>query len=139
VSIHGSPASIVSEIFEEGWNRQRFDRLEDVLAAFTFHVRGTTRDLELDDLRRIVRDWHVGFPDFRFDVHAVVADRDQAAVHATLLGTNTGPWRGRPPTGPSVAVEHMFFFRFDGDVVTDVWELLDAQRLESDLSSDANA
>jgi hypothetical protein len=89
--------------------------------------------MELDDLKQIVQDWHEAFPDLRFDVHSIVASDGRAAVHATLCGTHQGPWQGLPGTGRTIEVEHMFFFRFDGERISDVWELLDSAQLRGQL------
>jgi steroid delta-isomerase-like uncharacterized protein len=127
------PEGIVAAIFEEAWNRQDFEAVTPALNAFRFHIRGTTHSMELDDLKRIVQDWHAGFPDLQFEIHAIVVNDGRAGVHATLRGTHRGPWQGRAPTGRGIEVEHMFFFRFDGERIIDVWELLDSAQLRDQL------
>lgn len=127
------PEGIVASIFEEAWNRQDFETVAPALTGFRFHIRGTTRSMELGDLKRIVQDWHAAFPDLRFDIHALVVNDGRAGVHATLRGTHRGPWHGLAGTGRKIEVEHMFFFRFDGQRLTDVWELLDSAQLRDQL------
>lgn len=127
----------VRAVFEEGWNQERFETIEPLFAeTFTFHVRGTDRTMTVDELREIVRRWHVGFPDLRFEIHAAVASGDRAAVHATLRGTHDGPWGDLDATGRSISVEHMFFFRLEDDWLVEVWELLDRDALRSQLTDD---
>ncbi|WP_278237435.1 ester cyclase [Isoptericola sp. AK164] len=58
---------------------------------------------------------------------------DVAAVHATLHGTHRAPWQGLAPTGRTIAVEHMFFFRFTEERITDVWEMLDRPAMTAQL------
>lgn len=127
-------AELARAVFDEGWTQQDFSRVGDALRSVRLHVGGATRELDLDAVRAIISGWHASFSDFRFEVHTVVASGDHAAVHATLHGTNDGPWRGEEPTGQTVAVEHMFFLRFDGDRVVEVWELLDRDAFEVDAS-----
>lgn len=126
-------AAIVTAIFDEGWNQQRFDAVAEALPAFRFHIGGRSRPMDLDDLCVVVNSWHLGFPDLAFDVHAVTASGDTAAVHATLRGTHLGPWQDLAATGRTIEIEHMFFFRFDGPRITDVWELLDRSLLTEQL------
>jgi predicted ester cyclase len=128
-------AGTVRAIFDEGWNAQRFDSVAPALRAFRFHVGGQSRTMDVTDLGAVVGSWHDAFPDLRFDVHAVTSSEDLAAVHATLRGTHRGPWKGRAPTGRTIEVEHMFFFRFRGPRITDVWELLDGSLLENQLDA----
>lgn len=128
---------MVRAIFEEAWNQQRFDTIEPFFKdEFSFRVGGATRITTVGELRELVREWHRGFPDFRFDIHAIVASAGRAAVHATLSGTHRGEWRGLDPTGRSIAIEHMFFFLFEEDRVAEVWELLDRGELRRQLTGD---
>jgi steroid delta-isomerase-like uncharacterized protein len=128
-------AGVVRAIFDEGWNAQRFDAVAPALSAFRFHIGGTSRAMDVAELGAIVRSWHDAFPDLRFDVHAVTSSEDVAAVHATLRGTHLGPWQGLAATGSRLEIEHMFFFRFDGHRITDVWELLDRSLLANQLGA----
>ncbi|MFP3914427.1 MAG: ester cyclase [Actinomycetota bacterium] len=127
----------VRATFEQGWNRQSFEEVESILAEpFLFHIGGSTRTMALDELREIVRQWHIGFPDLHFDLHAVVASGEHAAAHATLRGTHRGVWGDLEPTGRSIDAEHMFFFRFEGSWIVEVWELLDRSELRRQLVDD---
>lgn len=121
---------LVRAIFDEAWNREHYDSVAAALARFRFHIGGRTVDMGLADLRGIVAGWHEGFPDLAFETHTVVFSGDDVAVRATLRGTNTGTWRGSPPTGRAIEVAHAFFFHFAGDLISDVWELLDQGELQ---------
>ncbi len=126
-------AETVRAVVEEGWNAQRFESVASALSEFVFHVGGRSQPMDLAELRAIVRRWHEGFPDLRFEVHAVTASDDVAALHATLHGTHLGPWRDLAPTGRPIEVEHMFFFRFHGPRISHVWELLERSVLADQL------
>lgn len=125
----------VRAVFEEGWNQERFETIEPLFAeTFRLHIGATDRMTTVDELREIVRRWHVGFPDLRFEIHATVASDDRAAVHATLRGTHEGPWGDLDATGRTIAVEHMFFFRVEDERLVEVWELLDTDTFRSQLT-----
>ena len=122
--------SVVRALFDEAWNDQRFENVEGVFAeSFSLHMGATSRLTTVDELKVIVGRWHEGFPDFGFVVHAVVASGERAAVHATLHGTHRGRWNDLEATGHSIAVQHMFFFRFENQRIVEVWELLDRDGL----------
>ena len=127
----------VRQVFEAAWNREHFGPLEEILATeFSFHMGGQTRTMNVADLREIIARWRTAFPDLRFDMHAVIADGDRAAAHATLNGTHEGIWSDLDATGRSIHVEHMFFFRFDHERIVEVWELLDRPALQRQISED---
>jgi steroid delta-isomerase-like uncharacterized protein len=126
-------ANVVRIVFEQGWNKQQFDAVAEALEIFQFHIGGESRSMDVAELAAIVGSWHEGFPDLRFEVHAVTASEDVAAVHATLRGTHLGSWRGLAATGRTIEIEHMFFFRFEGRRIMHVWELLDRSMLADQL------
>ncbi len=98
--------------------------------------RPSLRRSRVAALRDIIMRWRVGFPDLHFEVRAVVATGDRAALHATLTGTQRGAWGGLEPTGRSINVEHMYFFRFAEGRIAEVWELLDRPALERQLAGE---
>jgi len=128
------PAAAIRTVFEDGWNRGDFSRLDGVLAGeIVHHSGGTSRAMSLEDLESVVKRWRTGFPDLEFELHAVVASAETGAAHLTLRGTHEGLWGGLEPTGKRIEVEHMFFFRFDEGRIAEVWELLDRSALRSQL------
>lgn len=135
-----NPLSAAGVVFEDGWNRQDFTRVREILAdQLPLHVAGTTRTTNAAELESIVASWHAAFPDFRFDIHSITANDHVAAVHATLHGTHSGPWGGFPATGRSIAVEHAFFLRVEGGLIVEVWEILDQPTLEAQLARSTTA
>lgn len=130
-----TPAAVARALFEDGWNRQDFERVRPFLAPdVVLHVGGATRRTDAADLEAAVAAWHAAFADFGFEIHSVTADGAMVAVRATLHGTHTGPWAGLDATGRPVSVEHAFFLRFDGGVVAEVWEILDSAALHRQLA-----
>jgi steroid delta-isomerase-like uncharacterized protein len=132
---HDRAAAIA--IFEDGWNRGAFDRLEGLCApTFAFHVHGRSRVTDLAELEAIVAAWRRGFPDLRFEIGDVVAEEGRVAVRATLTGTHRGEWNGRPPTGNRIAVDHIFLLRFEDGLLVEVFEVLDSAALRRQLEAD---
>lgn len=132
----GHYTEIVRSIFDRGWSTGDFAGLEAFLEGpFTFHVRGESTRMTLGDLVDIVERWREGFPDLSFEITDLVEEGDRVAMRARLVGTNTGNWGERRPTGRSIEVEHAFFFRFDGDRIVEVFEFLDVEALREQLGS----
>jgi steroid delta-isomerase-like uncharacterized protein len=55
------------------------------------------------------------FPDQRNELKALHHADDVVIVELDLLGTNTGPFRGQPPTGKAFRCPMTAFFFFEGD------------------------
>ena len=130
-----NPIEIATVLFEEGWNHQNFTKVKGFIAGeLPLHIGADTRTTNAAELEGVVARWHAAFPDFRFDVHSITADDAVAAVRATLHGTHLGPWGDLQATGRSITVEHAFFLRIDGGLVVEVWELLDKETFNAQLT-----
>mgnify|MGYP001814457421 CR=1 FL=1 len=128
-------AEFVRLAFEEGWNRSSFEFMNGRTAGtIPFHYNGTTIETAGDSLPALVARWRSGFPDLTMDIRHLIARDDLVAVSLTLRGTHEGAWGGHEPSGATVAVEEMMFFRFDGGLLVEMWEVFDEQGLLSQIS-----
>lgn len=60
----------------------------------------------------------------RFTIEDLVADGDLVAARLTHTGAaQRAMWKGLPPTGGHIEVDAMFFFRFGGGRLVEVWEV----------------
>lgn len=129
-------AAIVREIFDRVWNRGDFDGLDSRLVErVVFHYRRSTRTLEPDDLAALVTAWREAFPDLRFSIEDLVEDGDRVAARLTHSGTHRGRFRGVEPTGRRIEVDAMFFFRFEGGRLAEVWEVEDEHAMWQQLGT----
>ena len=53
-----------------------------------------------------------GFPDIQWTLDDVVAEDDKIAARFTMRGTHKGAFFGVPPTGKSIEIKAMNFYRF---------------------------
>ncbi|WP_327092707.1 ester cyclase [Nonomuraea sp. NBC_01738] len=65
------------------------------------------------------------FPDIQVRTEDVIAEGDKLVVRQTVTGTNTGEYRGRPPTGRQVSYGEIFIARFAGGQVVELWGVVD--------------
>lgn len=78
-----------------------------------------------DEYRRMAEAFLAAFPDLRFDVARVLVDGDEAAARIRISGTQSGPWRGMPPTGRRVAVAGRPWCRVRDGKIVEFWQLFD--------------
>jgi len=55
-----------------------------------------------------------GFPDIQWTLEEVIAEGDKVAARFTIRGTHRGAFFGVPPTGKTIAVQAMNFYRLSG-------------------------
>ena len=77
-----------------------------------------------------VREWfgafRRSFPDVHMDIVEMVAEGDTVVGRFECSATHLGDWRGHPPTGRRFeAVDEVYFFTFDGDLIARVWGIED--------------
>jgi steroid delta-isomerase-like uncharacterized protein len=55
-----------------------------------------------------------GFPDIQWTLEEMIAEDDRVAARFTMRGTHQGSFFGVPPTGRTIAVQAMNFYRLSG-------------------------
>jgi predicted ester cyclase len=65
------------------------------------------------------------FPDWRSDLHALVAEGDYVAEHFTATGTHRGEFMGAAPTGRVVTLPGINLFRVRDGKIVERWGQLD--------------
>jgi predicted ester cyclase len=71
--------------------------------------------------KQLIQGFKTGFPGFRTELHALIVDGDQAAIHHTHFAQNTGEFLGMPPTGRSVVVEGVELIRMRDGKIVEFW------------------
>jgi predicted ester cyclase len=66
-----------------------------------------------------------GFPDWRSDVHVLVAEGDLVVEHFTASGTHRGEILGAAPTNRKVTVPGINIFRVRHGKIVERWGILD--------------
>ena len=55
-----------------------------------------------------------GFPDIQWTLEEMIAEDDKVAARFTMRGTHHGSFFGVPPTGKTIAVQALNFYRLSG-------------------------
>lgn len=103
------------------WNQRNADA---ILASLTddgsYEDPGTGGPISGAELKAYVEQLWAAFPDLQFEERSLGSiGPDRAAAEWVMLGTNTGSFRGLPPTQKSVRAEGSDFFTLrDGKVAT---------------------
>lgn len=127
---------LIRRVFEEVWNGESDAMLAEIPERALFHYRGMSMETGREALAKLVAEWRAAFPDLEFVIHDLVAEGDVVAVHLTYRGTHQGTWRGLEATGRRIEVGEMMFFRFEGGVLAEMWEIDDHATMTRQLSGD---
>lgn len=75
-----------------------------------------------------------GFPDCKSEILNEFTGGDQALIEVRWTGTNTGSFRGTPPTDKLVDCRIAYIFRFRGDQICQITEYYDGATVAAQLS-----
>jgi C-1 hydroxylase len=112
--------------FVEAWNSRDFDRFDLLMGDdAVLHVGGGTVSCNPAGTRAIAEEWTRGFPDWRFELLALIAESDRVVAHAPYSGTHRATVIGVSPTGRFCAVDEIVIFRIADGKIAEAWEVYD--------------
>lgn len=86
-----------------------------------------------EGFKQLVMLFRSAFPDMQVEFEDMLAEGDKVAGRFRLRGTNTGSFRGIPPTGKAVDITATGIIRVVDGKVTDNWVNVDALGLMQQL------
>ena len=122
--------AVVRRFFDEAWNQNRVAELDEYISADNIH-HGPSEDGSRgpDEIRQVINRWRTAFPDFRYQIEALIAEDDLVAARVTMMGTHTGilsfASRTLPPTGKLLRAAEIFIFRIADGKVIEFWATWD--------------
>ena len=116
---------IVRRYYEEAFNEDRIDLLDELIAADVVNhdpVSDATLTPEeargFEGFRRHVEVAREAFPDATVTIEEMIAEDDMVLVRFTFAGTHEGRFGGIEPTGNRVSSSNMVLMRLeDGKIV----------------------
>ena len=78
---------------------------------------GSSAPIGLDEWRAHLQAFYRGFPDGRHEVEELLVAGSHGISRWRFVGTHTGEFQGRAPTGKKVSVGVIHIDRFQGDSV----------------------
>lgn len=131
--------TIATRFYEELWNQRALDVADEIIApdCVTHQLRsgaevaGAPRGPEA--VKHHIKDWLTGFPDIRFDVEQMIAERDQVVSRSRMHGTHTGVWLGLAPTGKQVSIRMIVIQQIVNGKIAADWVLVESLGLLQQL------
>jgi steroid delta-isomerase-like uncharacterized protein len=126
---------LVHRMNEEVWNKGNLELMDEMFSTdFVRHfLPDGSATKGLDELREHIRNHHKAFPDWKEEIKQIVAEGDFVAIHFTSTGTNTGSFRGNPPTRKQIHINEMSTFRIVDGKIVEQWLLPDLLSLNQQL------
>jgi steroid delta-isomerase-like uncharacterized protein len=129
----GSPAAAQLEAnkavvrsFADAWNSRDFGRFQTLMGeGAVLRIGGGVVPCDPAGTRAIAEQWTTAFPDWRFDLLALIAEGDRVVAHMPYSGTHRRPILGVAPTNRSCSVDEIVIFRVSEGKIAEAWEVYD--------------
>jgi steroid delta-isomerase-like uncharacterized protein len=125
---------IVREFIDGLFSRGDLDAVDVYLSEdFVNHDPPFGVGPDRDGMRAAGGSFRAAFPDWRSELHHLVAEGDLVAEHFTARGTHRGEVMGIPPTGRQIALAGINLFRVRDGRIVERWGRLDDLRFLQQL------
>ncbi|WP_405669730.1 ester cyclase [Streptomyces sp. NBC_01530] len=127
----------VVQSFVDAWNTRDFDRFAELMGeGAVLRIGGGIVPCDPAATRAIASEWTTAFPDWRFDLLALVAEDDLVVAHMPYSGTHQDAINGIPATGRSCVVDEIVIFRLADQKIAEAWEVYDEAGMWRQLGVD---
>jgi steroid delta-isomerase-like uncharacterized protein len=114
---------IAWRLLEDAWNGGQLETLEALVSGdcrfhdpvFPFLPQGA------ESLRQHIRMFHNAFPDLRFSIDDMIAERNEVVVHWTMRGTHRHGFLGMTPTNRTAVVSGTTINRIEHRKIVEQW------------------
>ena len=119
--------ALVRRLIDEVMNEGRLDALDEIYSPPMARAA-----------RRWIAPFLESFSDVSMEIVDLVAEGDTVVARFLCSGTQTGEWRGHPPSGRRFEdVDEVYFFTITDGKITSAWGLEDNESRKKQLGIDA--
>ena len=112
--------------FVDAWNSRDFDRFQALMGEHAvLRIGGAVVPCNPSGTRAIAEQWTTAFPDWRFDLCALIAEGDRVVAHMPYSGTHRRTILGVAPTNRSCSVDEIVIFRVAEGKIAEACEVYD--------------
>jgi steroid delta-isomerase-like uncharacterized protein len=99
--------AIVRRLYDEVWNKRKLEVVEALISPSHALNDPLASDSQVGPklYKQRVVEFTNGFPDCRFTIEDMIAEKGKVVASWTFSGTHKGEFRGIPATGKKVSVE----------------------------------
>ena len=99
----------------------------DILAIEKYFIKDST--LGSNGFKLFLNALFKAFPDMHTSIEHIVAENDLVVVFLKGTGTNTGEFRGKPPTNKRVDIRSSDLYRIENGKIVEHWDVVDQLNL----------
>ena len=117
--------ALVRRLVDEVMNDSHLEILDDLCS-----------DQLAPKMRSAFTQFRDAFPDRHQELIELVAEDSTVVARFRCTGTHRGAWQGLEPTGRTMRIDEVYFFRFADDHISNMWGLEDTWTRMRQLAGD---
>ena len=132
---------IIKRFVEELWNARRLDVADQIFSedCVTHQLRSGLSAEPVQrgpqEMKEHVSSWLMSFPDLRFNIEQMIAERDRVVSQLVMEGTHQGTWMGILPTGKRLQIRLITIHRIANGKIAEDWVLVESLGLFQQLGA----
>jgi steroid delta-isomerase-like uncharacterized protein len=112
--------------FVDAWNAREFDRFSLLMGDdAVLRIGGGVVPCDPAGTSAIAAQWTTAFPDWHFELKALIAEGDRVVAHMPYTGTHRRPILGIAATQRTCRVDEIVIFRIADGKIAEAWEVYD--------------
>jgi predicted ester cyclase len=118
---------IIKRFVEELWNARRLDIADQIFSedCVTHQLRSGVLAEPAhrgpQAMKEHLSGWLMSFPDLRFNIEQMIAERDHVVSHLVMEGTHQGTWMGISLTGKRLQIRLIAIHRIANSKIAEDW------------------
>ena len=123
---------IIERFVEDLWNARRLDVADQIFSedCVTHQLRSGVlaepAQRGPQEIKEHVSGWLMSFPDLRFKIEQMIAERDRIVSELVMEGTHQGTWMGISPTGKRLEIRMITIHRIANSKIAEDWVLVES-------------
>jgi steroid delta-isomerase-like uncharacterized protein len=133
--MHTDNKAIVRRLYDEVWNKRRLEVVDDLISPSHALNDPLASDAQIGPrlYKQRVVEFTRSFPDSRFTIEDLIAEKGKVVASWTFSGTHKGEFRDIPATGKKVSVEGITIHHITNGKILDSYARWDALGLMRQL------
>jgi steroid delta-isomerase-like uncharacterized protein len=117
---------IIRRLFDDVLNGGKLGLLDTIVgAAYVDHSPAASQAVGAAGVKAKIAGLREGFPDLRFTLEDLIGEDEIVAARYHWRGTHRGAFLGIPPTGKTILVRGMDFYRLRDNRIVEHWDNVD--------------
>lgn len=115
--------TIARKLVEDAWNTGKTESLDSLVSASCrFHDSVfPSMPPGVDSLRQHIRMCRNAFPDLKYTIDDMIAERNEVVVHWTAHGTHSNSFLGMAPTHKTASISGTTINRIENGKIAEQW------------------